>query len=269
VSAELGVPGMCGWATCKEDEVCCCNATNPEGLVGYCVSNTSEAAVCSGSTMCPGQESCCEATDEPPLSVSAELEVSGMCGWATCKEDEVCCCNATNPEGFVGYCVSNTSDAAVCSGSTMCPGQESCCEATDAPLLIPIELEVPGLCGWASCAADEVCCCNATSPEGFVGYCVSNTSDAAVCSGSTMCPGQESCCEATDELPLPVSAEFEVPGMCGWASCAVDEVCCCNSTSPQGFVGYCVANTSDVAVCSGSKMCPGRESCCEVASFVV
>merc|ERR1719230_1516404 len=53
------------------------------------------------------------------------VSVMGMCGFTTCKDSEVCCCNATS--GQSGFCVDAGSDTSVCTGSTMCPDGDSCC----------------------------------------------------------------------------------------------------------------------------------------------
>jgi len=69
--------------------------------------------------------------------------------------------------------------------------------------------------------------------------------------------------------PTPVPVPTPSPstgGKCAYATCKDEEVCCCNSDKN---IGYCVAKGSDPALCAGSKMCPGKEGCCNaMAGFL-
>merc|ERR550539_1136947 len=189
----------------------------------------------------------------------------GMCGFAQCNSSQVCCCNATS--GQSGFCVEADSDHALCTGSTRCPGGESCCDSESHESAISaveqiFATAVQDKCGAATCSDSQVCCCNATS--GNSGYCVDADADHAICTGSTRCPDGGSCCDSeSHESKISADVEFSA-GMCGYVKCEESEVCCCNATSGQS--GFCVAADSDVAVCTGSTRCPDGEGCCDTDS---
>merc|ERR1712048_634723 len=95
---------------------------------------------------CPDGNGCCgsEMASFPfpitnDLSEDANMDVTGTCGFATCKDSEVCCCNATS--GQSGYCVAAGSDASVCTGSTMCPDGNGCCGSQLAAFPFPISTD--------------------------------------------------------------------------------------------------------------------------------
>merc|ERR1719171_3098430 len=142
------------------------------------------------------------------LIISAIIQmdgVMGMCGFAMCKDSEVCCCNATS--GQSGYCVAAGSDASVCTGSTMCPDGDSCCgktlEARDTCPGVGQDCKVVG--------SDGLACCGSEHGPGFA-FCQTDP-DYVCCSGASYaisCSSRVGCSVTDQGIPVcQKSAELE------------------------------------------------------------
>merc|ERR1711937_1082285 len=217
------------------------------------------------------------------LFAIAQLDgVMGMCGFATCKDSEVCCCNATS--GQSGYCVEAGSDASVCTGSTMCQNGESCC-AKELQQVIKDDDICPGV--GKTCdqvGSDGLPCCGAEHGAGFA-FCQISP-EYRCCGGTTYaisCPSTSGCSvndagiplcqndtvlEAEVDLEISSGADFVCHGLNYNITCGPQYTACCgeNTIAPlcMDAAGHSCCKDEDLnlaVTCEKGQKCNKGPQC--------